>query len=87
MPEETHTCPQHSGVVSQQTIVVWLLGILIVMIGSSSGYMIVSIAEIQKQVSVIPIQLKQLAERDTELKTEIREIDTRLKVVEKNALK
>ena len=88
MPEETmqHPCIEHSGVKGQQKTVIWLLGILIALLVTVGSFLCVTTSSIQNQVAVIPIQLKQLADRDGELKSDIREIDTRLKVVEEKCV-
>lgn len=75
-------CQEHSGIESRNTVIVWMLGILITLIVVLGGYLAAAISDIRTQISTVPLQYQQQAERNRELKDELKEIKTRLSTLE-----
>lgn len=78
---ERRYCGDHSGVTAQQTLVLWLLGILISLVVSVVGLMGLQykgISSIDKQVAIIPVQLDFLAKRQQDLTEDIGELGQRV---------
>lgn len=83
MPDATcGICPEHSGIESRNTVIVWMLGILITLIVVLGGYLAAAISDIRTQISTVPLQYQQQAERNREMKEELKEIKSRLAMLE-----
>ena len=80
--EPCDTCTEHSGVESRQRTIIWLLGLLIAIMVSSTGYNTITMNNIDKQVAIIPIQLKYLTDNDEALKESFKSLEVRVKLLE-----
>lgn len=83
--ERCDTCSEHSGVKTHQTLVLWLLGTLIGLMITLVGLIGIqsrSMASIDKQVSIIPIQLQYLADGQESLKSDMVNLSDRVDTLE-----
>jgi len=82
LKESCDVCPAHSGVEGKQQLIIWLLGIMIAITLSVGSYTTLSLNEIQKQVYIIPTQLKYLSDNDNEIKDSFKKLEERVNLLE-----
>jgi hypothetical protein len=82
--EEHECCPQHSGVESRQSTILWLLGVLISINLLSAGYQFVALGQVRDKVAEGATGFAKGDAEDRALREKITSLEQRLLDIERS---
>jgi hypothetical protein len=83
MPDEgCGTCAEHSGIKSRNSLIVWLLGILISLIVVLGTALYNSLSEIKTTVGTVAYRFKVGEDFDAKMETRINQLESRMRELE-----